>query len=529
MVSTAHSTSTAYANARRPRGAETPGRHRSLRRPSETDRRPAWYARTVGSAAIGLGSCIALARVVGDHSAARIAVDVGLVCVGLAAAPASAQKLRRAGLLVSALAGVVAIGITFAHPTNAGLLLACLGFGIALDRLDAPRARWLAHGLVIAAAALAAYSLIRRSFGSTVPYPIISGESMSIATAVAGLLLAIGAMLLQTDVGLGALFSSNTSGGVLTRRLMPALVVLLIGTVRLAYWGVQVDAYDASDATSFGAWIGVAIVILMVAASARALDRVDTVRRGNEAQIRQMVVDIARQSKELTRSNQELESFSYSVSHDLRAPIRHIAGFTELLATTSAGRLDDKAKHYVSMIQESAEQAGKLIDDLLEFSRMGRREINFRDVALDEVVRDAWTKLLPERAGRAIELRASALPTVSADPALLEVAIGNLLSNAIKYTAHRHDAVIDVGAREDGEDVELVVSDNGAGFDMKYVDKLFGVFQRLHGDEFEGVGIGLANVKRIVERHNGRVWAEGEVDRGASFHISLPRAKDVSA
>jgi light-regulated signal transduction histidine kinase (bacteriophytochrome) len=191
-------------------------------------------------------------------------------------------------------------------------------------------------------------------------------------------------------------------------------------------------------------------------------------------------------------------------------------------------RLDDKTRHYIAMISDSAEHAGKLIDDLLEFSRMGRAELRTSEIALDALVRDAWTNLVPERAGRAIELRVGPLPTVKADPAMLGIAIGNLLSNAVKYTARQTNAAIDIDGRDEGDDVVITVRDNGVGFEMKYVDKLFGVFQRLHGDEFEGVGIGLANVKRIVERHGGRVWANGELDRGASFHFSLPRTKDIS-
>jgi light-regulated signal transduction histidine kinase (bacteriophytochrome) len=243
-----------------------------------------------------------------------------------------------------------------------------------------------------------------------------------------------------------------------------------------------------------------------------------------------MVGELARHAHDLRRSNQELESFSYSVSHDLRAPIRHIAGFAELLARAEAS-LDDRNRRYLAMIRESATHAGKLIDDLLEFSRMGRAPLQTRRVDLGAIVRDAWATLAPERGARAITLHARDLPSVDADPAMLTLAVGNLLSNAIKYTQRTPVAHVDVEGRIARDRVELVVRDNGAGFDMKYADKLFGVFQRLHGDEFEGVGIGLANVKRIVERHGGEVWAEGEVDHGAAFHLALPHheREDVTA
>jgi signal transduction histidine kinase len=466
--------------------------------------------------------------------AVKLQTTLGLALLGLAASFAtSARTAIRTSVLavvacvtVAGLAALIAsmagIGVSVL-PANTALLFACLGIGMMADRHRAAHLRWLADGLVLASGAVALLALIAVLFSSDVQYPITNRDPMTVVTSVVGLVLSTAVLLRRTDYGLGKLFNSNTSGGVLARRLVPLLLILVIGIARLTYLGVEAGAYDAAFATSIGLLIGAAALIAVIDASASAVDRLETVRRGNEAQIRQMVGDIARQSKELQRTNQELESFSYSVSHDLRAPIRHIAGFSELVAR-SGDKLDDKTRRYIAMIAESAEQAGKLIDDLLEFSRMGRAELQKREVGLDEIVRDAWMKLAPERAGRNIELRAADLPTVCADPAMVEMAISNLLSNAVKYTARRTAAVIDIEARSEGDEVIVSIRDNGVGFDMTYVDKLFGVFQRLHGDDFEGVGIGLANVKRIVERHGGRVWAEGEVDRGACFYLSLPRA-----
>ncbi|MBM4134624.1 MAG: PAS domain S-box protein [Nitrospira sp.] len=235
--------------------------------------------------------------------------------------------------------------------------------------------------------------------------------------------------------------------------------------------------------------------------------------------------EVKERSRQLESANKELEAFSYSVSHDLRAPLRHIGGFAELLEEHAAPVLDQKGHEYLRAISTSAQRMGRLIDDLLAFSRMGRAELNKRVVPLEALVRSVIEDLQPETKGRTIDWTIGALPKVYGDPALLRQVWFNLVANAIKYTQTRARATIEVGRAPAADDRETVifVRDNGVGFDMQYVDKLFGVFQRLHStDEFEGSGIGLANVQRIVARHGGRVWAEGGVGRGATFYVALP-------
>ena len=222
--------------------------------------------------------------------------------------------------------------------------------------------------------------------------------------------------------------------------------------------------------------------------------------------------------------NQELESFSYSVSHDLRAPLRHIVGFASLLDKSVTAGLNEQDRRYLTTIIESATRMGRLIDDLLAFSRMGRAALDTRTVSLDAIVREAVEEVRrTTRPDTAWEL--NPLPSVVGDPSMLRLVFVNLLSNAAKYSSHQAHPVIEVNLGEsEPDDTVVYVRDNGVGFDMAYVDKLFGVFQRLHSaDEFEGTGIGLANVRRIVHRHGGRVWAEGEVNRGATFYVSLPK------
>jgi signal transduction histidine kinase len=238
--------------------------------------------------------------------------------------------------------------------------------------------------------------------------------------------------------------------------------------------------------------------------------------------------DAALQEKNvaLQSANQELESFSYSVSHDLRAPLRHIQGYVAMLEGTVDGQLPEKPKRYLKVIHDASVEMGQLIDDLLEFSRMGRTAMNATRVELDELVQESIQRLEMATRGRNIQWKISPLPVVTADPSMVRQIIANLISNAVKYSRQRDPAIIEVGVagEEDGRAV-IFVRDNGAGFDMKYADKLFGVFQRLHrADEFEGTGIGLATVRRIITRHGGRVWAESEPGRGATFYFSLQRA-----
>jgi PAS domain S-box-containing protein len=231
-------------------------------------------------------------------------------------------------------------------------------------------------------------------------------------------------------------------------------------------------------------------------------------------------------AKELAVVNQELEAFSYSVSHDLRAPLRHIHGYVEMLQRVTDGQLSEKAKHYLQTITDASVEMAHLIDDLLAFSRVGRAEIRAASVRLDALVQDVIRGLEMATKGRHIVWQIAPLPTVVGDAALLKQVFTNLVDNAVKYSRTRDPATIEIGCagEEDGR-VVLFVRDNGVGFDMRYAHKLFGVFQRLHRpEEFEGTGIGLATVRRIVARHGGRVWAEGAIDAGATFYFTLERS-----
>lgn len=247
----------------------------------------------------------------------------------------------------------------------------------------------------------------------------------------------------------------------------------------------------------------------------------ESMRRLNQ-ELEQRVVE---RTAKLEAANRELESFAFSVSHDLRAPLRHIDGFLGLLKKRAGPVLDAESQHYMSTISDAAKRMAALIDDLLSFSRTGRTEMVQAQIDLNVVVREVIAEFEPEMAGRSVRWDVGPLPVVSGDRALLRLVFTNLVSNALKFSRHREHSHIEIGALTDTEtETVLFVRDNGVGFDMRYADKLFGVFQRLHGvDQFDGTGIGLANVRRVVERHGGRTWAEGRVDDGATFYFSLPR------
>ncbi len=248
-----------------------------------------------------------------------------------------------------------------------------------------------------------------------------------------------------------------------------------------------------------------------------------TERKRAQAQITQLNADLQNRATQLESANKELEAFSYSVSHDLRAPLRHIDGFVKLLTKQASEKLDERGRRYLDIIADSARQMGTLIDDLLVFSRMSRTELRHARVSLDALVHEAIHGLQGEMKERPIRWKIAPLPEVEADPAMLRQVWVNLIANAVKYSRPRNPAEIEIGCNLDNGELVFFVRDNGVGFDMQYAHKLFGVFQRLHrAEEFEGTGIGLANVRRIVHRHGGRTWAEGKTGRWRDFFLFPP-------
>jgi PAS domain S-box-containing protein len=245
-------------------------------------------------------------------------------------------------------------------------------------------------------------------------------------------------------------------------------------------------------------------------------------RSETEAHARDLEKRVQKRTIELEAANKELEAFSYSVSHDLRAPLRAVDGFSRILLEEHLSELSPEAQHYLDQVRANAVQMGQLIDDLLTFSRTSRQALTKRPVDVGEIVRQVLEELQGELKGRKANVIIGDLPQCRADPAMLKRVIFNLISNAVKFTRKKEVTEIEIGSINNDGKITYYVKDNGAGFDMNYASKLFGVFQRLHtGSEYEGTGVGLAIVQRIVHRHKGRVWAESEVDKGAKFYFTL--------
>jgi len=280
-----------------------------------------------------------------------------------------------------------------------------------------------------------------------------------------------------------------------------------------ALFDVQVAASTAVDDT--GQPICMQASFLDITERKRAQEEIEKLNQGLEQRVQQ-------RTAELEASNKELEAFTYSVAHDLRAPLRAIHGFSRLLEAEHAAQLSPQARHYLEMVRRNALQMGDLIDSLLALSRFGRQPLRTQTVAPAALARQAWQELGGEREGRRVEFAAGELPSCTADPALLKQVFANLLGNALKYSRLRETARVEIGCSTTANSCVYWVRDNGAGFDMRYADKLFGVFQRLHSQaEYEGSGIGLAIAQRIVQRHGGRIWAKAKPDEGATFYFTI--------
>jgi len=530
---------------------------------------------------------------------------------------------------------------------NTALAFAILGSALLALSSRTQTVRRLAEPLFLTTIAISLAALIGYLYSARNLYGVLSFIPMAVNTAVAFLMISLGALLARQNSGMCRLLLSRSPGGDLMRRVLPAAIVgpILLGWLRLEGQWQGLYGLEIGTAMLMLAIMGGSIALLWL--TARKLDTTDAERRRAESALResesrlQAILDNTtiviylkdlegrlllvnrrfealtgkkradivghmdsevlagdtlvtfrandqdvladdgplsfertvilgdgtlrtfvsikcalrdeaghpyaicgvateitdrKRAEEKTRllaerleiANRELEAFSYSVSHDLRAPLRHIAGFVDLMLRHNAAQLDETGRRRLNAVFGSAQRMGQLIDDLLVFSRMGRTEMQRSKVNLTPLVQAIIAELEADTRGRQIRWVIGELPEVEGDPAMMRLVLTNLVSNAVKYTGTRAEAVIEIGAEEHADEGTVVfVRDNGVGFDMEYAGKLFGVFQRLHKqEEFPGTGIGLANVRRIIHRHGGKTWAEGALDRGATFYFSLSSQKD---
>jgi signal transduction histidine kinase len=410
-----------------------------------------------------------------------------------------------------------------------------LAFGLALLVIDLSVGRWRpAEFFSFAAALIALFAIIAYTFGSLSLFGSLAGRPLAFHTLLLMTAFAFAILAARPRSGLMSLATSSTVAGLFVRRMQPAVV----GIPVIAGWAVievqRAGFFSPGLTLSYYAVVLIVVFATMTWQIAASLHRIDIQRRDAQQQVQalnaQLEQRVTDRTAQLERVNSELEAFSYSVSHDLRAPLRHIDGFAQMLSARNADKLDDTAKRHLAVICDGAQSMGRMIDDLLSLARLERQHVAREQTDLDAIVRRVIQDLQADIGSRTIEWTCDPLPAVDCDPGLMTLVFTNLLSNAVKYTGKRDVARISISVQKSEDGAVFVVADNGAGFDQQYHDKLFGVFQRLHrADEFEGTGIGLATVRRIIHKHGGRIWAEAALDRGATFFFTLGTAEPERA
>ncbi|QPC84963.1 hypothetical protein G4Y79_11510 [Phototrophicus methaneseepsis] len=383
-----------------------------------------------------------------------------------------------------------------------------------------------AQGLAIIIGIIALLALVGYMYNVNSLYSIVPFSSMALHTACSFLATSIAILAQTTDYSFMKTSVSDTAGGVVIRWLLPLSFAVIIGSNLLRFQGQYMGLYDFAFGAAIVTVFVMVVLAIVIIYIGNYLHQVDLKRLNVEAALQQSHSELEQRvierTAQLEHANKELEAFSYSISHDLRAPLRAISGFFQIIAEDYEDLLPQEGRESLDIISKEVNRLENMIEKLLIFSRFNQVPLNKATVDMNALVADVLNELHDEQSGRDIEFIVGDLPSANADEALLHQVLTNLISNALKYTRNNSHTIIEVGYDKSPSETIYFVKDNGVGFNMDYAKKLFGVFQRMHSEsQFEGTGVGLSIVARIIHRHGGRVWADAEVNKGATFYFTL--------
>jgi len=410
---------------------------------------------------------------------------------------------------------------------NTALNFMLVGSALLLSGFRGKRAGWFIQGMLFIVVLTSFLAFLGHLYYAPGLYRISPFIGMAVNTAACFMALGVGVLAARPNEGPMAIVANAHMGGIVARRFLPVafLLPVTLGWIRL--WGEHAGFYGTEFGLGLMIATSVILLTLVTLGIAASLNQTDAERKHAEDELRRLNAELEQRvlerTAQLDAANKELEAFSYSVSHDLRAPLRSIDGFSQALLEDYAGQLDDAGKNYLQRVRSGALRMAELIDDMLQLSRVTRAEMRREPVDLSALASSVVDELRRAEPERQVDVAIQPGLTTEGDPKLLRIALVNLLANAWKFTGRQPAARVELGTLDSGNERAFFVRDNGVGFDMAYAGKLFGAFQRLHAQgEFPGTGIGLATVQRIVHRHGGRVWAEGAVNEGATFYFALP-------
>jgi signal transduction histidine kinase len=407
---------------------------------------------------------------------------------------------------------------------NTALAFVLLCASLLLLRYDGRRLQ-IARALAVAALAVGAIALAGYLYRVSPLFAVARRTGMALPAAAGLVALSIGVLLARPESGAVGLLAGDGSGGALARRLLPIAAAVPVLLAIPAQAGVAAGLLDQAYASALVTVGLTGVLAWVVVSTARSVEVRDAARRERERDVERLNAQLEQRAVEISAVNRELEAFCYSVSHDLRSPLRSIDGFGQALLEDCAAALPPEGQDHVRRMRAASQRMGRLIDDLLQLSRVTRTELRRELVDLSALAREIAAELAQGAPGRRVTFEIEDGLAAEGDPGLLRVVLENLLGNAYKFTSKHPSGRIAVGRTVRDGKAAFFVADDGAGFDMAYASKLFGAFQRLHGmSEFAGTGIGLATVQRVVRRHGGDIWADAAVDRGATFTFTLPAA-----